>query len=58
VDGALAFVGERGLSRLLKVGLRLQVLVERGRRAVEEHEAERGPISAQALADAEAQWPA
>jgi hypothetical protein len=58
VDEALEFVGERGLSRLLNEGLRLQVLIERGRKAVEEYEAEHGPISAQALADVDAQWPA
>lgn len=58
VAEALEFVGERGLSRLLNEGLRLQVLIERGRKAVEEYEAEHGSISAQALADVDAQWPA
>lgn len=57
VAEALEFVGERGLSRLLNEGLRQQVLVERGRRAVEAYEAEHGPISARALADVDAQWP-
>ena len=38
--------------------LRLQVLVERGRTAVEENpEAEHGPIAAEALAEADAQLP-
>lgn len=58
VTEALEFVGERGLSRLLNEGLRIQVLVERGRRVVEEYEGEHGPISAEALADVDAQWPA
>jgi hypothetical protein len=57
VEEAIQFVGERGLSPLLNEGLRLQVLVERGRRAVAEFEAAHGPISAQALADVDAQWP-
>ena len=57
VAEALGFVGERDLSRLLNEGLRRQVLVERGRRLVEQFEAEHGPIPAEALAAVDAQWP-
>jgi len=58
VDEALAFVGERGLSRALNDGLRHQVLLERGRQLLAAYEAEHGPISAETLATVDAQWPA
>jgi len=58
VEEALQFVGERGLSRLLNDGLRRQVLVERGRRLVEDFEAEHGPIDEAALQAVDEQWPA
>ena len=58
VEEALQFVGERGLSRLLNDGLRRQVLVERGRRLVEDFEAEHGPIDEAALKAVDTQWPA
>lgn len=58
VEEALGFVGERGLSRVLNEGLRRQVLIERSRRLVAEHEAQAGPIGAEALAAVDRQWPA
>jgi hypothetical protein len=57
VEEALQFVGERGLSKLLNEGLRRQVLVERGRRLVEQYEAQHGAIPADDLAAVDAQWP-
>lgn len=58
LEEALGFVGARGLSRLLNDGLRRQVLVERGRRLVEQFEAEQGSLPEQDLASVDAQWPA
>lgn len=58
VEEAMEYVGERGLSRLLNEGLRRQILVERGRRLVEDFEAKHGPIDEAALLAVDAQWPA
>jgi Arc/MetJ family transcription regulator len=57
VAEAQEYLGEGGLSQLVNEGLRRQVLVERARRAVAEHEAEHGTIPDDALADVDAQWP-
>ncbi len=57
VSEAMAYVDERGLSRLLNEGLRRQVLVQRAREAVEAFEAEHGPIPDADLAAVDAQWP-
>lgn len=58
VAEAQEYLGAGGLSRLVNEGLRQQVLVERGRRAVAAFEGEHGAVPDEALADVDAQWPA
>lgn len=57
VEEAQLYLGEGGLSRFVNEGLRRQLLVERGRRAVVDYETEHGPIPEDALAAVDAQWP-
>ena len=58
VAEALQFVGERGLSRLLNDGLRREVLLHRGRKLIEDYEAEHGAITDEELSAVDAKWPA
>jgi hypothetical protein len=51
-------VGAGGFSAFINEGARLRLTVERGRAAVAAYEDEHGPVSDEALARVDAQWPA
>jgi Arc/MetJ-type ribon-helix-helix transcriptional regulator len=50
-------VGAGGFSAFVNEGARMRLTVERGRAAVSAFEEEHGPISDEALARVDAQWP-
>ena len=51
-------VGPRGFSAFMNESAKLRLLVERGRVAVDEYEAEHGPIPAEDLDAVDRAWPA
>ena len=51
-------VGPRGFSAFMNESAKLRLLVERGRAAVDEYEAEHGPIPAEDLHAVDRAWPA
>jgi hypothetical protein len=51
-------VGPRGFSAFMNESAKLRLLVERGRAAVDEYEAEHGPIPAEDLDAVDRAWPA
>jgi hypothetical protein len=51
-------VGPRGFSAFMNESAKLRLLVERGRAAVDEYEAQQGPIPAEDLDAVDRAWPA